>query len=122
MWMIFLPKRNNPVARTFVKHGFFSKDHEALVGSSEMDTPDGQVIRITALGETIDAHYSWEDAVYVGVILDGTHRNQSFNSGFVPVPVEPIKKKLKVGDICGTCSAEYKERMLFHSSYIGCHC
>jgi hypothetical protein len=110
------------VARTFVKHGFFSKDHEVLVGSFEMDTPDGQVIRITSLGDTIDAFYPWEDAVYVGVILDGTNRNQSFNSGFQPVLVEPIKNKLKVGDVCVICSAEYKERMLFCSIYVGCHC
>lgn len=30
--------------------------------------------------------------------------------------------QLPIGTICPVCSQEFKERLLFFSSYVGCHC
>lgn len=41
-----------------------------------------------------------------------------------PTPRSPAMpgKTLKIGDTCGTCGAEYKERPLFSGTFIGCLC
>jgi hypothetical protein len=108
--------------RSFVLHAWFSKKHEVFVGSVEMDTPDGNVVRVTAIAPAIEAAYPWDDAAYMGVVLESTSRNRSFNSGFNPPPTPPHRKVLKLGEICSTCEAEYKERILFRESYTGCLC
>lgn len=110
------------MARSFIKHAWFSKKHEAQVGSLEMDTPDGKVVRITALADAQEAVYAWDDGAYIGVVLDGTFRNKAFVSDFNPTPTAPIRRQLAVGEVCTICFAEYKERFLFRSAYMGCHC
>lgn len=98
-------------------HAWFSKKAEALYGSLEMDTPDGKVIRITAIADHPNAQYLWDDKVYIGMVLDGTQRNQSFTSDFNPAPKAPVE-----GGMCLRCGHEVKLRHLFLSSYVGCHC
>ncbi len=112
------------MTRTFVKHAWFSKKQENLLGSFEMDTPDGKVVRVTALGDNeFSLHcLEWDDGAYIGIVLSDTFRNQSFKSDFSPAKTAPIRKQLNLGDVCPVCGAEFKERLLFRTSYLGCHC
>ena len=98
-------------------HAWFSKKAESLCSSLEMDTPDGRVVRITAIADHPNAQYLWDDKVYIGMVIDGTQRNRAFQSDFNPAP-----KPLVEGDVCPRCGHEYKLRHLFFSSYMGCHC
>lgn len=109
---------------SFTKYAWFSKTHEAATGSWEIDTVDGKVVRVTDLfdDKTLPTPSSYADAVYVGVVFHGTFRNKSFLSNFNPESIKAIRRQLAAGEICAVCGAEWKERFLFYSSYIGCHC
>lgn len=98
-------------------HGWFSKKAESLCGSLEMDTPDGKVVRITAIADHTNSIYQWDDKVYIGLVIADTQRARSFTSDYNPIP-----KVLAEGDVCSACGHEIKKRYLFFSSYVGCHC
>jgi hypothetical protein len=53
-----------------VAHAFYSAEADSSCGSCDYETPDGRVVRVTAVfcSEDDSGGYFWRDVVYVGVV------------------------------------------------------
>lgn len=85
-----------------MQYGFFSKEHEAFIGSVVYKRPDGSKVHVTALSE--DANYgtdpkrygAWADNVCVGEVTDyvGPGRlAENAEEDFEPMTAEAIDKE-----------------------------
>lgn len=55
-----------------VKHGFYSAEADLSYGTCDYKTPDGRVVKVTAVyySDTSSGGYFWHDVVYVGVVTE----------------------------------------------------
>lgn len=107
-------------------HGWFSALAEANFGSFRMSKVGGGYTRVTATAEDYGDgdNYNWIDKVYVGQVIDGSGRDFSTWSGFLPTPEPPPESIAPpISDTkCHKCGHEVKERELFLTKYVGCMC
>lgn len=66
--------------RSTTQHAWFSAKAQEYYGSWQMTSVDGTSVRICMLSKRLlhGRSFFWEDAVYVGKVIDWSHRNRIY--------------------------------------------